>query len=249
MICVEAKLLSVIFFIICIIMTKSIFGFALLIMLLFVFYKRDRIDRRTAFLTVKRLYLFFSFIILLNTVFYSRQDPFFTFYIFTPTLSGLKQGLLITTRTILILFYSEIVLHSGSSVRLAKAFERILYPLKFFFIPVQTLGMIFSLSFSFVKVLSDEVERIKKAQKLRGGLADGKKFSDRIESVRNLTLPLFLSAFHKADELSYALEARGYDPKKKIKYVPVFKLNDYIYVFMNITLCFLIFLGGKYVKY
>lgn len=249
MICVEAKLLSVIFFIICIIMTKSVFGFSLLIILLFIYYKRDRINRKTAFLTVKRLYLFFSFIIFLNTVFYSQQDPFFIFYIFTPTLSGLKQGVLITTRTILILFYSELVLQSGSSVRLAKAFERILYPLKFFFIPIQTLGMIFSLSFSFVKVLSDEVERIKKAQKLRGGVVDGKKLRDRIESVRNLTLPLFLSAFHKADELSYALEARGYDPKRKIKYVPVFRFRDYLYLFLNVALCFLIILGGKYVKY
>lgn len=244
----EAKLLSFILFVVSIVLSKTIVPFALLILILIILYWDLHLDKAKAFSSVKRLSTFFILIILINTFFFSKEKAWFEFYCFTPTLLGLKNGLIITTRTILILLYSEIVMQTTSTLRLALAFEHLLYPLKYLFLPIQKLSMIFSLSLSFINVLNEEIVRIKQAQSLRGITYEKKGIRGRVEALLSLTVPLFLSAFHKADELSFALESRGYDPKKKLgKLEHFFSRKDVLFIFLILLLNGVIIYGGYYV--
>ncbi len=230
-------------------MSKDPISFSALFILVLFAYKKFDIDKSRAVRNIKKLKYFFLFILILNCCFYSDVEPWFSYSIFTPTAKGLWQGVKVVVRTILILLYSETVLDQGSPVALAEGFVHILYPLKFLLLPVGTLSMIFSLSFSFINILNEEVERIKKAQKLRGLTFEHKGLKNRIEAVSALLLPLFLSAFHRADELSLALDSRGYDPKKKVKFERFLFKQDIKFIALNLVILILVLIGGKYVQY
>ncbi len=72
---------------------------------------------------------------------------------------------------------------------------------------------------------------------------------NRVEAINALLLPLFLSAFHKADEMSFALDSRGYNPNKKVKFERFLNKRDYQFLVLILVITILIMVGGHYVKY
>ena len=84
-------------------------------------------------------------------------------------------------------------------------------PLKLFKIPVHQLSMIMSIALRFIPTLMDELDKIILAQKSRGSEISSGSLMTRIKAFIPLMIPLFISAFQRADELAIAMEVRGYD--------------------------------------
>lgn len=160
---------------------------------------------------LKRIWLFLLIILLMNALFYSKENPLFSFCIFSVSQNGIVQGLKITLNVVLILLWVNILLATTTPLKLMNAVSFYLAPLKLLKIPTDTLTLIISVSIQFIPILFEEAQNIKKAQTARGAELESKNIFKKASAVVPLVVPIFVSAFKRADELSQALEARGYE--------------------------------------
>ncbi|MDZ7293342.1 energy-coupling factor transporter transmembrane component T family protein [Mycoplasmopsis pulmonis] len=147
------------------------------------------------------------------------------------------SSLSLSLRVYSIILLSSILSITTTSASLTKAIEFLIYPLKFLFIPISIISMIISISLRFIPTLLEEATRIMKAQASRGVDFKNGKAKERAKSLITLIIPLFTSSFSKAEDLSYAMETRGYDPyKARSKYkVLTFKWYDYLVFLFSLS--------------
>jgi len=129
---------------------------------------------------------------------------------FTVTREGLEQGVKICLRLILLIVLSSLLTFTTSPLKLTDAMERILAPGKRFGIPAHELAMMMTIALRFVPTLIEETDKIMKAQMARGSDFTAGNLLTRMKSIVPILVPLFLSAFRRADELAMAMEARCY---------------------------------------
>ena len=100
--------------------------------------------------------------------------------------------------------------YTTSPIVLTDAIEALLKPFAKLHLPVHELAMMMTIALRFIPLLIDETEKIMNAQKARGAMLDNGKFMDRIKALVPVLIPLFISAFRRADELAMAMECRCY---------------------------------------
>ncbi len=127
----------------------------------------------------------------------------------TVTLEGVRMGLIYSLRLALLIVYAAMLTLTTSPIELTDALEKLLNPLKKFKVPAHEIVMMLTLSLRFIPTLMEEAERIKKAQLSRGATFEG-NLIQRLRNVIPLVLPLFVSAFRRADELALAMDSRCY---------------------------------------
>ncbi|MEA4115611.1 energy-coupling factor transporter transmembrane component T [Mycoplasma sp. 744] len=147
----------------------------------------------------------------------------------------LRIYIMILTTTILVM--------TTKPVLLTKAIEDLLLPFKLFFVPTHIIATIISISLRFIPTLLEEAQRISKAQASRGIDLKNGKFFEKAKSLTTLIIPLFVTSFAKAEDLSNAMETRGYDPySKRTRYRKlVWNWKDYlIFIFIILLISFII---------
>lgn len=157
--------------------------------------------------------------------------------------------ILITTCSIIIRIYGIILSMtlftlSTKPILITKALDFYFYPLKLLKIPTHIFTMIISIAFRFVPTLVDEASRIFKSQASRGVDFKNGSFKTKTKALIVLIVPLFVSSFAKADDLSNAMETRGYNPYGKRTSYRTWKFTwfDFISLIFIIALIVLIFL-------
>ncbi len=125
------------------------------------------------------------------------------------TQEGLQLGALYAARLALLIVFAALLTLTTAPMELADGLEKLLRPLRWFRIPTHDLVMMMSLSLRFVPTLVGEAERIRNAQLSRGARLSG-SIRERVRAIVPLVVPLFLSAFRRADELAMAMDARCY---------------------------------------
>lgn len=234
------KMLCLLILLVAIIFTGKIFGYAVLFACLLALGIVSRLPIRLVINSVRRMFWFFTVILLMNTCFYGTENVWFKWWIFTPSAEGLIQGLNVILRVIFLLILSNIITMTTAPIEINRALEQMLYPLKFIGIPTSQVAMILSVAVQFISTLSEEAEAIRLAQTSRGAKFDSRRIGEKAGAVIPLLVPIFLASFKRADELSLAMEARGYQVNKKRKVKPPsFKTADYISVALCILLCVL----------
>ncbi len=123
---------------------------------------------------------------------------------------GLRAGLLICLRLVLMIALSSLLTFTTSPLKLTDAAEKLLSPLKVLGVPAHELAMMMTIALRFIPTLLDEADKIIKAQKIRGVDIEHGNFVRRLKMMVPILVPLFLSAFRRADELAMAMEARCY---------------------------------------
>ena len=129
---------------------------------------------------------------------------------FTATWEGLARGAYIGLRLVLLILLSTLLTLTTSPLRLTDGLEALLSPLRRFRVPVHELSMMMTIALRFVPTLLEEMDRIMKAQKARGMDFEQGSIVRRVRAIVPVLVPLFLSAFRRADELALAMEARCY---------------------------------------
>lgn len=234
------KMLCLLILLASIILTNKVAGYAALFVFLFVIAAVSKLPLKLVINSVKRILWFFIVILFMNTCFYSAESAWFRWWILTPSAEGLIQGLNVVLRVIFLLILSNIITMTTAPVEMTKALEQMLYPLKFIGIPTAQVAMILSVAVQFISTLSEEANSIRLAQTSRGAKFDSRRLSEKAGAVAPLLVPIFLAAFKRADELSLAMEARGYrvNKKRKVK-PPSLKAADYIASTVCVLLCVL----------
>lgn len=120
------------------------------------------------------------------------------------------QGFAISLRFFLLILVTSLLTLTTTPIEITDAIESLLHPLKKIKFPVHELALMMSISLRFIPTLMQETEKISKAQASRGVDFKTGPIKDRIQAVIPLLVPLFVSAFKRAEELAMAMEARGY---------------------------------------
>ncbi len=128
----------------------------------------------------------------------------------TVTQEGLRQGLLMSFRLVFLIIISSLLTFTTSPVALTDGIERLLKPFKKIGMPVHELAMMMTIALRFIPTLLEETDRIMKAQIARGADFSSGNLLRRARNMIPLLVPLFISAFRRADELATAMEARCY---------------------------------------
>ncbi|MEK4427449.1 energy-coupling factor transporter transmembrane component T family protein [Solibacillus sp. FSL K6-1523] len=123
---------------------------------------------------------------------------------------GLKQGIFISMRFLVLVFMTSILTLTTSPISITDGLETLLNPLKKIKLPVHELALMMSISLRFIPTLMDETDKIMKAQMARGSDLSAGPLKDRLKAVVPLLVPLFVSAFKRAEDLATAMEVRGY---------------------------------------
>lgn len=123
---------------------------------------------------------------------------------------GIRQGIFISVRFLVLVFMTSILTLTTSPISITDGIEVLLNPLKALKVPVHELALMMSISLRFIPTLMDETDKIMKAQMARGSDLSSGPLTDRIKAVVPLLVPLFVSAFKRAEDLATAMEVRGY---------------------------------------
>lgn len=126
------------------------------------------------------------------------------------TEEGVRQGTLMTARLIYLILVSSLLTYTTSPLALTDGIERILNPFKAIGVPAHELAMMMTIALRFIPTLLEETDRIMKAQMARGADFSSGNILRRAKNMVPLLVPLFISAFRRADELATAMEARCY---------------------------------------
>lgn len=129
--------------------------------------------------------------------------------------AGIYQSGYIILRLIMMISLTMMLTATTKPMDLTYAFEWYMFPLRVIRFPVSEIAMTLSIALRFIPTLLDETDRIMKAQASRGVDFNHGRFGKRIKAIISLIIPLFISAIERSEELSNAMEARGYDPKAK----------------------------------
>jgi energy-coupling factor transport system permease protein len=119
----------------------------------------------------------------------------------------------VTLKIYLMIVIVTLTISTTNSVQLSFAIEDILHPLHYLKIPVNEWAMTISIALRFVPSLLEELQKIMKAQASRGVDFRNGNVKDKVKSLVSLVVPMFSVAFHKADGLADAMEARAYNPR------------------------------------
>ena len=126
------------------------------------------------------------------------------------TAEGLDMGLKMAARLILLLLFSSVLTFTTSPIVLTDGIESLLRPFKAVGVPAHELAMMMTIALRFIPTLLEETDRIMKAQTARGADFSSGNILERMKNMLPLLVPLFISAFRRADELAVAMEARCY---------------------------------------
>ena len=153
------------------------------------------------------------FIILLTAVlnlFYGQGEPIAQFWIFKITKSGLENAIFMVLRISLLVAGTFMLTYTTSPISLTDGLESLLSPLKKLHAPVHELSMMMSIALRFIPTLIEETDKIMSAQKARGADFESGNLLSRAKAMVPILVPLFISAFRRADELATAMECRCY---------------------------------------
>ena len=189
----------------------------------------SRVPLRTLVGSLKPLWwiLLFTFLIHLCT---TPGEEIAKVWMFSLTWDGLSHGFFICLRLVLLLLLSSLLTFTTSPLKLTDALEALLSPLKRIGVPAHELAMMMTIALRFVPTLLEETDKIMKAQQARGTDFTTGSIARRLKSVVPILVPLFISAFRRADELAMAMEARCYHggegrtQMKQLRFVPL----DYV---------------------
>lgn len=204
------KIILTILFVVIIFLCKNYLSLALMALLTVVSILLSKVPFKMFLKSIKPLLLIILITAVLNIFYIHKGDVLFSWWKISVTTGGLSTALFMAVRIICLIMSSSILTYTTVPTLLTDAIERLLSPLKVFHIQVHTLAMMMTLALRFIPTLIEEIERITNAQKARGADFESGNFLQRVKAMIPILIPLFVSAFRRAYELSFAMSCRCY---------------------------------------
>ena len=143
-------------------------------------------------------------------IFFFEGNEIFRLGFISITDGGLVNSAFMLIRVTALIAGSSVLTYTTSPIELTAAIEKLLSPLKIFKFPVHELAMMMTIALRFIPTFIEETEKIISAQKARGADFETGSIRDRASAVVPVIVPLFISAFRRAEELALAMECRCY---------------------------------------
>ena len=243
------KLVLTIAYIVLLFAASNPLGLTLSILFLAVMYKLAKIPLKMIGKSLKPILPIVIFTAVLNLFFVTGEgDPLVHVWFLKIYAEGVRYAVLMAVRVMALIAGTSLLTYTTSPIVLTDAIEQLLKPLGRLHFPVHELAMMMSIALRFIPTLIEETDKIMNAQKARGAQLDTGKMTDRVKALVPVLIPLFISAFRRADELAMAMECRCYrggDGRTRLKVLRCTK-QDYIDLAVCIA-CFAVILASRLV--
>ena len=205
------KLVLTIVYIILLFAASNPLGLTLSLVFLVAMYGVAKIPFKLITKSLKPILPIILFTAVLNLFFVSGEgEPLVHFWVLNIYAEGLRYAILMAVRVMALIAGTSLLTYTTSPIVLTDAIEQLLKPLGRLHFPVHELAMMMTIALRFIPTLIEETEKIMNAQKARGAMIDNGTFTQRIKALVPVLIPLFISAFRRADELAMAMECRCY---------------------------------------
>lgn len=225
----RVKLGGTLLFIISLFFFQNYLGYAIAALFLGLVIKLSKVPFKFMVRGMKSIILLLMLTVVFN-LFLTPGTPLITIWKLTITQEGLKLALTMAIRLVLLIIGSSIMTLTTTPNNLTDGMEKMMRPLKVFKVPVHEVAMMMSIALRFIPILLEETDKIMKAQIARGADFESGNLIKRAKALVPLLVPLFISAFRRANDLAMAMEARCYrggEGRTKMKPL-VYKKRDWL---------------------
>ena len=243
------KLVLTIVYIILLFAASNPLGLTLSLVFLVAMYGVARIPFKLITKSLKPILPIILFTAVLNLFFVSGEgEPLVHFWVLNIYAEGLRYAILMAVRVMALIAGTSLLTYTTSPIVLTDAIEQLLKPLGRLHFPVHELAMMMSIALRFIPTLIEETDKIMNAQKARGAMLDNGSMMERVKALVPVLIPLFISAFRRADELAMAMECRCYRGGDGCTRLKVLRCTRQDYIDLAVCIvCFMVILSSRLV--
>lgn len=206
----RTKIILLIVYITALFLAKSWISYAVMFLFLAEVIHISKIPVKSIVRGMKPLVMILIFTGVLNLFFTREGTVLVQFLGLAVTAGGVQRAVLMMSRILMLITGTFLLTYTTSPIALTDALESLLGPLKKIGVPVHDLSMMMCIALRFIPTLIEETDKIMSAQKARGADFESGNLMDRAKALIPILVPLFVSAFRRADELATAMECRCY---------------------------------------
>ncbi len=206
----RTKLTMLVAYIVALFLAEGWVSYGLVFLFLAVVIRLSTIPLKSILRGMKPLVMILIFTGVLNLFFTQDGEVLVKFWVLTVTSGGLSRALMMMARILMLISGTFLLTYTTSPIALTDGLEALMNPLKKVGVPVHELSMMMCIALRFIPTLIEETDKIMSAQKARGADFESGSLTDRAKALIPILVPLFISAFRRADELATAMECRCY---------------------------------------
>ncbi|MGL5977510.1 MAG: energy-coupling factor transporter transmembrane component T family protein [Erysipelotrichaceae bacterium] len=221
----RAKILAMLALMITIFIPSGYIGYVMLGVMILAATQLAKLKLNFLWRAIKPMLFMLAFLLVINIMVIRTGTPLFTIWGFTFYLDAFTQTLYIFIRLVLMIMITTILTATTKPLDLTLGIEDLLKPFVRFHVPAHEIAMMISIALRFIPTLIEETDRIMKAQASRGVDLQEGDLKEKVMAILSLIVPLFVSAFQRAEELANAMESRGYVPSRTRTRYKVLKME------------------------
>ena len=206
----RTKLIMLVVYIVALFSASGWVGYGLCLLFLGICIAVSHVPVQFFLRGMKPLLFILLFTAILNLFFTPGETVLLSFWQITITLEGVVRAVYMLLRILLLICATFLLTYTTSPISLTDGLESLLGPLKHIKVPVHELSMMMCIALRFIPTLIEETDKIMSAQKARGADFESGSLMSRVKALIPILIPLFVSAFRRADELATAMECRCY---------------------------------------
>ena len=234
----RTKILLVVLYITALFTAKSFLAYGLMALVQAACDRVSRVGLKAQVKGLKPVLFIIIFTGILNLFFTPGEGVLWAWGPLQITTSGLRNAAFMVLRIMLLIMGTFLMTYTTSPISLTDGLERLLNGLKRFRVPVHELTMIMSIALRFIPTLIEETDKIMSAQKARGADFERGNLMEQAKALVPILVPLFISAFRRADELATAMECRCYhggEGRTKL-HILKYERRDYIALTLGVLI-------------
>ena len=205
----RVKILATILYIVALFVVKDFIGFATAFVGLVAVTAISKVPVSFILRGLKPVFLIILFTFVIN-MFMIKGEVLVSLWFLEITREGLRTAVFMGVRLVLLIIGSSLLTLTTKPISLTDGIEALLSPFRRFGLPAHELAMMMTIALRFIPTLLEETDKIMKAQQARGADFESGNIIQRVKNMVPLLVPLFISAFRRANDLALAMEARCY---------------------------------------
>lgn len=243
----RTKLIMLVVYIVALFLAESWISYGVMFVFLICCIQVSGIPVKSIVRGMKPLVMILVFTGILNLFFTTDGTVLVDFWVITITTGGLERAVFMMARILMLITGTFLLTYTTSPISLTDGLEALMQPLNKLKVPVHELSMMMCIALRFIPTLIEETDKIMCAQKARGADFESGSLIDRAKALVPILVPLFISAFRRADELATAMECRCYQGgtgRTKMKLLRYYR-NDLIsFAVGGLLIAAVVFLGS-----
>ncbi len=236
----RTKIISLLILMIAIFIPAGFWGYIPIVLFILGALYLSKLSIGFALRSMKPMIFMMIFLLVINVLVMKTGTLWFKWGWFTIYSDAVIQTVYIVVRLMLMIILTTILTATTKPLDLTLGLEKLLKPFEAIGLPAHIIAMMISIALRFIPTLIEETQRIMNAQASRGVDLENGTLKEKVMAILALIVPLFVSAFDRADQLANAMEARGYDPSRPRTRYKTLKMRSADYMTLSLSLIVLL---------